>query len=577
MASRKECDKLEAMEREGQGREAFVLAMSLLSRDGSDETGRIFAIIERAAERHADAALTAAMSYRIFDREETRPGAISTYYEMAIAGDDEKIRRMATFGFARHLLDAGENGRGIRLMKMARRLGHAEAAAEMGSFYEKGSFGVAVDLQECVKCYVEAVEGDSGRGLFLLSQFMLSNTVKVRDYHPLDLLQRSAAHGYPEAVALVAQMADVIETVMETDPDPDMLSYVVVPDGTERIRLVREAMMNEFSVAEEEAGVVTALLHGYPDWQTLNSDALNADKPKGKFDEDCSAAEFNERERMQTEIFQSRTGCSKEAALTAIKLLRPTSRSAKPSLRRFDKIMEGIITRGLPTDLGSLVAETLKDMGVANVEKSGRALRTLWPLRVKTWLDVFETHGWSMRRRKLDASDGEQVAVSETSDGRLFKIYMSVVAYDPGDLGDEDVEELTKRIEGECQRAVLIFNHPRVSRIRGSQTRAAFYGGKILNNGSWSDFILRKSDGVDDALRQAGTGMDIQSPTTVTENAFEGAIELAYRIAAEVVDQKDTEGFGLFHSTSQWSAPMPPAAMAAARLMAEIGSLLDED
>lgn len=575
MASRTECDRVEKLERDGRGRDAFVIAMALITRDDGDETGRIFKVIERAAEHHPDAALSAAMSYRIFARTETRPGTIATFFEMAIAGDDDKVRQMATFGFARHLLDTNEHSRGIRLMKMSRRLGNPEAAAELGRIYENGAFGVAVDLAEAVECYVDATEGESAQGMFFLAQYMLSNTVAVGEYHPLELIRDAAERGHPDAAALMAHIAEGFEDTA-SEPEKDLLPYVVVPDGCERIALVRTAMMNEFSVDEAEAGSVTAALHGYPDWETMSADAMSDTRPKGKFDEDCTAAEFNERELIQTEIFEKRTRSSRMAALTAIRLLRPTSRTATPSLRRFDRIMEGSIFKGLPPDLGTMVKEALEGMGMDTAEKTGEALRQIWPLKAGTWLDVFERHGWSMRRRKDDADgDGEQVAVSETLDGRLFKIYMSTVSYDPGDLGDEHVETLSNRIASETPRAVLIFNHPRISRIKGSDTRAAFFGGRILNNGSWTDFFLHRSDGIEDALRQHGNGVDIKSHSAITEHAFEGAIELAYTIAAEVTGQKDTEGFGLFHSTSPWSSPMPPAAMSAARLMQEIGSLLE--
>lgn len=576
MASKIECEALEAMEQTGRHREAFVFAMSLIERDEGDSTGRVFAAIERAAEHFSDAALTAAMSHKIFDRKESRPGAITTFFEMAIAGDDEKVRRMATFGLARHLLlEKSGAERGIKLMKMARRLGYPEAAAELGLFYEKGAFGLPVDLAKAVECYVEAVEGDSALGMYQLAQHMLSNTVKIRDYHPLELLQQSAALGYPEAVALVEQMTEAIEAMEETEARQDMLPYVIVPDGIDRIRLVRDAMVNEFSVDEDEAGSCTAALMGYPDWSTMAADASSETKARGKFDEDCTAAEFNEREQLQTEIFAGRTGADHAAALTAIKLLRPSSRTVKPSLRRFDRIMEGSITKAFSPEINEMVTNVLENMGMPKGGDPDQRLRTMWPLKVKTWLDVFEDHGWSMRRRRHDASeDGDMVAVSETSDGRLFKVFMSVVAFDPGDLGDEHVEAIMNRIAGGCERAVLIFNHPRVSRTRGSETRGALYGGRILSNGTWSDFLLRKSDGIEDALRQHERGIDVQSPAATTEFAFEGATDLACRIAAEVTDQKSTEGFGLIHSTSNWSSPVPPAAMSAAKLMKAVGSIL---
>ncbi|MNU36374.1 hypothetical protein D3C71_249890 [compost metagenome] len=577
MASRSECEALEAMERAGRRREAFVFAMSLIERDEGDDTGRVFSAIERAAEHFADAALTAAMSHKIFNRAESRPGAVATFFEMAIAGDDDKVRRMATFGLSRHLLEKGDAERGIKLMKMARRLGYPEASAELGLFHEKGAFGLPVDTDKAVECYVEAVEGESALAMYQLAQHMLSNTVKVRDYHPLELLQRSASLGYPEAVALVGQMAEAIEALEEAEAVEDMLPYVVVPDGLDRIRLVRDAMVHEFSVGEDEAGSCTAALMGYPGWDAMAADATSEAKAKGKFDEDCTAAEFNERERLQTEIFSGRTGASQSAALTAIKLLRPSSRTVKPSLRRFDRIMDGSITKAFTPEINEMVTNVLEQMGMPKGGDPDQALRTLWPLKVKTWLDVFEDHGWSMRRRRHDATeDGEMVAVSETSDGRLFKIFMSIVAFDPGDLGDEHVEAIMNRIADGCERAILIFNHPRVSPIRGSETRGAFYGGRILSNGTWSDFLLRKSDGIEDALRQHVQGIDVQSPAVTTEFAFEGAVELACRIAAAVTDQKSTEGFGLIHSPSNWSSPVPAAAMSAARLMKEVGSIIGD-
>lgn len=576
MAGKYECERIERLLHDGRLDEALMAAMTVMSRDGGDDTGRIYAVVEQIAEKLPEAALAAAMTFSMFDRKETKPGSITTFYEMAIAGDDDKMRALAAYGYGRHLISEGQSERrGIRLIRIARNAGVADAAAELGRIIEEGLYGEKVDLDECLKCYVEATEGGSGTGMFLLAKFMLAHTKRVGDYHPMKLIEDAAELGHPEAVILHAQMVEMFEE-KEAEGREEMLPYVVVPDGLERIKLVRSALQNEFSVSEDEAGDIAAALHGYPDWSMMATAADDPNVRKGRFDEECEAAEFNERERLLAEVFAARTGTTQEVAAASIKLLRPTSRTVRPSLRRLDKIMDNHLFKGMSGELGQLLGGVLEEMGMPTGSKNDDALRTVWPLQPTLWMDLFARHGWNLRRRNDEArSDGDQVCVTETSDGRLFKVFMSVVSYDPGDLGDEMVEALMKTISQKTDKAVLIFNHPRINLVRGSMTRAAFYGGRVLNNGEWWDFMLRESDGIDDALRQKGLFIGGVSPAMVSEYAIDGAVVTASEIVAKVTEQESMDGFGVVSGMSDWSFPVPPAAIKAARLIREVGSIVN--
>jgi FOG: TPR repeat, SEL1 subfamily len=568
MATRKELKALAALEASGELYEAFIKAMALLGRDHGDETGQVFAVLERCAEHFPDAAVDAAMSYRVFDRKEAKPGTIVTLYELAIAGDNTRIRAMATHGLAKHLIHTGEDiDRGIKLMKMSLHLGYPNAAAELGSYYEHGKFGLPTDSKKAVDLYVEATEGGSAEGMYKLANYMLSNTVAVGTYHPLELIKRAAELGHPEAAGLITKLAEMVSAAEEAEVD-EILPYVIVPDGLSRMEQARAAIVNEFSVGSEQAAECVAALMGYPSWKMMD-EAVQSKKAPGKFDEDCSAVEFNERERLQTDVFARKMRVDETTALTAVKLLRPSSRIVQPSLRRLDEIMEGGI--GGAADLEEAITEFLEHAGLPT-DLSASPFRIVWPLQAKLWLDLFESHGWTMRRRRNDASgDGDQIAVTETTDGRLFKVFMSGVSYEPGDLGDTHVENVMGTITKACECAVLIFNHPRISTIRGSEHAAALYGGKILNNGIWADFVLRPADGIDDALRQHEKRINLLSPKEVSEYAFEGAIKLACRISGHVFQQEDCKQFGLLQGATNWSSPMPKIAIEAMELMREIG------
>lgn len=578
MAGKYECERIEALMRDGQVEKAFTAAMIVVTRDRGDPTGRVFSIIEQSAEKLPEAALAAAMTYKMFNRPEVRPGAISTFFEMAIAGDNDTIRNLSTLGYGRHLLASEDTARrGVRLIRMARKSGLADASAELGEILENGLYGEKIDLDECLKCYVEATEGGSGTGMFQLAQFMLSHTKAVGEYHPLTLMHEAAKLEHPQAMQFVKHLSKFVDSIEEGEVRDDILPYVVVPDGVERVTLVRDALKNEFDIGVEEAGRMTASLHGYPEWEMMIAAATVEGCVKGKFDEECTAAEFNDREKLQIEIFSARTATKADVAGASIRLLRPTSRFIKPSLRRLDKVVDGHIFKGMPKDLGDMLGKVLEGMGMPAGVNAEDALRTVWPLKPQAWMDMFQDNGWNLRRRRtVNVEDGDQICVTETTDGRLFKVFLSVVSFDPGDLGDEKVEKTMKEIAATCDKAVLIFNHPRLNLVRGSKSRAAFYGGRVLNNGEWWDFMLRKSDGVDDALRQRGLFAGGLPQSVITEYAFEGAVEVACRISAEVTNQESIEGFGLLGGLSHWCSPVPPAAMEAARLMKKVGSMLDQ-
>lgn len=573
MASLAEIERIEALERNAPAGLVLVETMGIIARDGGDQSGRMFAVLDRLSERSAEAAMACALSFKSFNRKEAHPGQIETYFEIASSSDAEDLRKIAMFGFGIHLLEAGteRSERGLKLLRMSRRLGHGDASAELGRIAECGLYGESVDLEAAVRLYVEATKRNSATGQFLLAMHMLDHRVAVGDYHPLDLMRDAANGGHPDAGALVERLVDAAEKIASRVKQDAIMPYKITPNGMARSEAVLKAILNEVTVPESAVKEMIAALHGYMSWEALAKAAADTAVSKGKFDEDCSAAEYNERERLQTEIFETRMEVEENVASVSIKLLRPTASTGTPSLRSLDKIVDRQLFRGTPEDLMGSVSDLLKHIGLPEDALKEGALRTVWPLQTALWLDTFESHGWKMRRRRNDATtDGDLVCVTEASDGRLFKVFMSTVSYDPGDRGDEQVEKLMTSIAKEHSAAVLLFNHPRISVVPDSRTRAAFYGGRIFSGGVWWDFLLRKGSGIDDALEQKTVLANGPTKGVLQEFAFDGAVGLAFKISAKVTDQPE-DGFGLMGTISKWSSPLPEVAIKAARVMKAIG------
>ena len=381
-----------------------------------------------------------------------------------------------------------------------------------------------------------AGEGDIPEAKLFVAQRILDGTIKGSRFDPIILLSEAAVQGQDEAVELIMTLG--IPEGGGADSHDPMLPYVVRPDGLKRPRLVRDALAAGFDLTQGEAETITAGFYGCPAWARLASIAGDARTPAGKFDEDLSAAELNERRKLLAGVLLHHFEMPPHVADVAIELLQPCSRNGdKPSLRRLEEKANGMMFKIGMNAPEPIAKKVYDDIGMTF--DFDNAMRFAFRVQPGSWLPVMEDHfGWDIEEVDYDvAGEGVLVARSPTAEGML-SIYMSRVSHRPGDKGDEHVEKLMRQIDGKSERAALLFNIPIAYMPDRESPFGLLYGGKFRSaSGKWSDFVLRPcgpGQGAADAASQQLTFSDEQPDALLEPYGFEDAGRIAEAITRHV-------------------------------------------
>ncbi len=141
--------------------------------------------------------------------------------------------------------------------------------------------------------------------------------------------------------------------------------------------------------------------------------------------------------------------------------------------------------------------------------------------------------GWAFSDVDEDAErDGDQVAVAVGSGQRRVPVFMSAVAYIPGDRRDEFVARLKAHLgAAHPAGAMLMFNKP-IGWLPERGQDGLLYGGLLWWDGAWSDFMLRPGGGFDDALAQRGPDLAHPDAHVLATLGFAGAAGLLHSLAA---------------------------------------------
>jgi len=191
------------------------------------------------------------------------------------------------------------------------------------------------------------------------------------------------------------------------------------------------------------------------------------------------------------------------------------------------------------------------------------ALRLMHPIQPDVWLGLMEEHlGWVFADIDEDAEqDGDQVAVAVGSRGRHVPVFMSAVAYIPGDLSDAHVARLKADIgAAHPAGAVLVFNRP-AGWLPEQGGDGLVYGGLLWSDSTWSDFVLRPSSGLDDPLAQRGRDLAHPDARIVAELGFAEASGLLHSLAAYLAGLEPNEADVQFlRSADGWLLPLVSSA-----------------
>lgn len=218
---------------------------------------------------------------------------------------------------------------------------------------------------------------------------------------------------------------------------------------------------------------------------------------------------------------------------------------------------------GDPTDAWNMLAEMLgADLKGDPMDLMGD-LRCMHPIQPDVWLGMMEEHlGWAFSDVDEDAElESDQVAVAVGSGQRRAPVFMSAVAYIPGDLCDEHVARLKAHIgAAHPAEAVLMFNKP-AGWLSEQDPRGLLYGGLLWWDETWSEFVLRPGGGLDDALAQRGHGLAHPNSRTVATLGFVSALGLLHSLAAYLEKlEPDEADVRLLRSAGGWLLPLATPA-----------------
>ncbi|WP_210243609.1 hypothetical protein [Mesorhizobium sp. B2-4-3] len=233
--------------------------------------------------------------------------------------------------------------------------------------------GHPADPKPMIDALLDAHEGADSFASVALARVMLTE-IEIDGFDPVALLCEAAEVDNPKAQAILEELEDEID---EDDRLHDILPHMVVPDGMKRPKLVRDALTRETGMPAAVAETMTARFHGFLDWGRLKNAAEDPRRPKGPFDEECGALVFDERREIQAEIAVVFGFADEGTAAVAVRLLSPTSRKGKPSLRRLGERLEGRMFPFGPKELSDRMEGFLSSMGF---DGDMDALQTLFPI-----------------------------------------------------------------------------------------------------------------------------------------------------------------------------------------------------
>lgn len=477
--------------------------------------------------------------------------------KFASTSSDEIIIAEANMDLTEIYVVRNDDELALNHLKIAAANGSPAARYMLSLALSLGKMGLEKDVPEGVLLLKGLIKEGYPQAKVTLARLMLSGTVIEADLDPFQLVTEASAEGDMEAMEMLLELGS-ISNGLPADVDP-MLPYTVIPDGMKRPKLVRDALVHELEIRAVEAEEITAGLYGFSNWSLLANAANDPKKPKGKFDEELEPAERNERNRLLSSVFSFYVDCEEYVSDIAIDLLKPTAKGGKPSLKRLqervDNCMVPIGSRTFSAKMDSL---TDQFGGRGDFERS---LRTARPARADVWLGMMESAlGWEFDEMDPDAdADGSWIGKTHSDDKRLFDVFISRVSFTPGDRSDEHVFKIQRNIQNTTQNAVLLFSKPLVHLPDPENDFGVLYGGLILNNGKWNDFVLRPEGGIDDAIAQNLTIPEEMSEKDVAQFAFEGAGSLGLVMANNIADEDLENGnrWVPFGNINGWTGFMP--------------------
>lgn len=483
--------------------------------------------------------------------EEPFRNAAGTMLEEVARSADRFVSSFALTILGDMHVSNGEFEAGRLKLAEAHAKGGSAASLSLARLFANGELGS--DPERCKEYLLAAVADEAEGAEVFLAELMISGFLKVTGHDPETILVRAAMHGDEHAAELLG-MLEESRTQKRLEP--------IKPTSLKRPKLVRDAIMREFGATAEHSSNVAAALSGYPFWQDMERAVADLRIPVGATDEQCHAAEYNERRRIQAAVVGEMLDIEEDYIREAvIEHLKPTSGIGKPSLRHLER---DVATRLFPVgarqvELG--MKAMLADLGIEGDPAQLLSwARTRWPIVPEPFIACMQDDfGWKLKHTKPFASgEGSKIAVAIGAKGAEFDVYMSSVCYHPGDIGDEHVDGLMRKISATGRNAVLLFCRPLVCFSRGRDF-SVLYGGRATAGQQWWDFVFRPGPGVDDVMAQQGGFNGMPTDGFIRDYAFDDALDICCELNAAAAGRDasgEPEEVTFIRGATGWSAPV---------------------
>ncbi len=567
-----------------QWRDAGVVLSKAIAAAPASLKGQVVAALEAVAPHSEAAAANLAFALLSADGVPRDVGRARALFASVAASGETELHGYA-HNWLGHIASGKFGGRrapaaALAHFEQAARAGHGEAAFNAGLMHDEGRGVPHSDGRAC-DFYRRGVELGHVPSMTNLAAKIIKHDLGAA----MDLCERAAEVGDGKAAALLqalteAGMAVAVEGGMAAE-DSDMPPPVrVVPAGIGRPQAIAAALQEGLQAPRKEAENITAYMLGFGSWRELAQTAKKgkADPP----DEECGPEEVRRRRAYQVHMLALCVDMGPAAARITVEALKPTAKAPAPALdpatlarmqaasylhadAQGDEDLDEEREYGPFAKDGdhSNALDMLTDMLGADPKSDPLglmdSLRCAHPIQPDVWLGMMEEHlGWAFSDVDEDAEqDGDQVAVAVGSGRRRLPVIMSAVTYIPGDLRDKHVARLKAHIgAAHPAGAVLMFNKP-VGWPPEQGPGGLLYGGLLWWDKTWSDFVLRPSGGLDDALAQRGRDLAHPDAQTVATLGFDGALGLLHSLAAYLEGlEPDEADVRFLRSNNGWLMPL---------------------
>lgn len=262
-----------------------------------------------------------------------------------------------------------------------------------------------------------------------------------------------------------------------------------IPADPEKPHKIAYAIVKATNMPMGRVRRVVAELYGFSSWADLDRAMRGSrDLP----DEDAPAEAVRARRDRHREVLSRYFSLSDREIETLAANLAPTTLGDP----EFDYSQEGKLFGGVSA---KELSQSYKDMAEAtgvDVEDALEKIRASNPCHARPWINALRaSFGFDLIEEFPERKGPLEHIASTTWNQVAWPIYLSSVRASPGDFDDPIIHAAQKRIAAENERALLLFDHPAIFMVpdRKDPTKASdgvIYGGRILRDGRWSDFVL---------------------------------------------------------------------------------------